>query len=95
MTDAPPRDPASVLRWAFSLSQPGEDGYEPPADPDAGKDPAAIERGRAGGVIGGKARAERLDAEQRSEIAKKAAAARWTNRALRTILPARSLSTYT
>lgn len=30
-----------------------------------------------GGKIGGKARAEKLTAEQRSEIAKKAAKARW------------------
>ena len=33
--------------------------------------------GRAGGLKGGKARAERLTPEERSEIAKKAAQARW------------------
>ncbi len=33
--------------------------------------------GRQGGAKGGKARAERLSAERRSEIAKKAARARW------------------
>jgi len=38
-----------------------------------GKDPAA----KALGAKGGKARAEKLTAEQRSEIAKKAAAKRW------------------
>jgi hypothetical protein len=50
---------------------------EPEPDPDEGKDPAAVARGRAGGEKGGKARAEKLTAEQRSEIARKAAAARW------------------
>jgi hypothetical protein len=33
--------------------------------------------GRKGGLRGGKARAERLSAERRSEIARKAAEARW------------------
>jgi hypothetical protein len=33
--------------------------------------------GRAGGRKGGKARAEKLTAKQRSEIARKAAQARW------------------
>ena len=41
-----------------------------------GKDPAA----KALGAKGGKARAEKLTAEQRSEIARKAAASRWRNR---------------
>jgi hypothetical protein len=36
-----------------------------------------VEAGRAGGVKGGKARAESLSAERRREIAKTAAAARW------------------
>lgn len=33
--------------------------------------------GRLGGLVGGKARAEKLTKEQRKEIAKKAAKARW------------------
>ena len=36
--------------------------------------------GHKGGLKGGKARAEKLTPEQRSEIAKKAAKARWKNR---------------
>src|SRR4051794_14086368 len=51
-------------------------GDEKP-DPYEGKNPAAVELGRLGGQKGGKARAEKLTAEQRSAIAKKAAAARW------------------
>jgi hypothetical protein len=44
---------------------------------DKGKNPAAVELGRMGGKKGGKARAAKLSAEQRSAIAKKAADARW------------------
>ena len=41
------------------------------------KNPAAVVLGRLGGLKGGKARADSLSAKKRSEIAKKAAAARW------------------
>ena len=41
------------------------------------KDPNAVALGHKGGLKGGKARAEKLTAKQRSEIAKKAAKARW------------------
>jgi len=41
------------------------------------KDPAAVALGRKGGLKGGKARAEKLTPEQRSEAARKAARARW------------------
>jgi hypothetical protein len=41
------------------------------------KSSAAVELGRLGGLKGGKARAEKLSAKKRSEIARKAAAARW------------------
>lgn len=37
----------------------------------------AVELGRRGGKKGGKARAKKLTAEERSEIARKAARARW------------------
>lgn len=43
------------------------------------KKKAAIESGRLGGLKGGKARAEKLTPEERSEIAKKAAKKRWGN----------------
>jgi hypothetical protein len=46
-------------------------------DPDAGKDARAVERGRRGGLKGGKARADTLSARKRKQIAKKAAASRW------------------
>lgn len=41
------------------------------------KNPAAVALGRRGGLVGGKARAAALSPAKRSEIAKKAAAARW------------------
>jgi hypothetical protein len=42
-----------------------------------GKDPTAVALGRKGGIKGGKARAAKLSAEQRSKAAQKAAKARW------------------
>jgi hypothetical protein len=45
---------------------------------DQSKDPAAVERGKKGGRKGGKARAARLSPDERREIAKKAAAKRWS-----------------
>ena len=47
-------------------------------DPYKGKNPAAVELGRLGGKKGGKARAAKLTAEERSEAAKRAALARWS-----------------
>lgn len=41
------------------------------------KNPAAVALGRLGGLKGGKARAASLNKKERSEIAKKAAKARW------------------
>jgi hypothetical protein len=42
------------------------------------KNPAAVALGRLGGKKGGKARAEKMTAEERSESARKAALARWS-----------------
>jgi hypothetical protein len=42
------------------------------------KNPAAVELGRLGGLKGGPARAKRLSAKKRREIAQKAAKIRWT-----------------
>ena len=46
----------------------------------SGKNPHAVALGRRGGLKGGKARAERLTAAQRSDIARRAAEARWHKR---------------
>jgi hypothetical protein len=49
------------------------------SDPAADESPA-VQNGRLGGLKGGKARAEKLSAERRREIAQKAAQARWGSR---------------
>jgi N6-adenosine-specific RNA methylase IME4 len=48
-----------------------------PTDEPDGKDPLAAEFGRRGGLKGGRARAEKLSPEERADIARRAAAARW------------------
>lgn len=45
--------------------------------PLSGKNPNAVALGKLGGLKGGKARAKALSKKRRSEIAKKAAKARW------------------
>jgi hypothetical protein len=72
-----PRDPNQRAKATLDLFL-GE--REPDPAPPA-KDPMAVELGRRGGLIGGKARAAKLTAERRSEIARNAAAMRWRDRA--------------
>lgn len=69
------RRPADVNRLAASIV--ADATSDEPEDPYEGKDPAAVELGRRGGLKGGRARAESMTPEQRRDIAKKAAAARW------------------
>ena len=49
----------------------------PLADPNAGKNPAAVALGKLGGAKGGAARAAALSPAKRKAIATKAAKARW------------------
>lgn len=49
----------------------------PPPKEDRPKNPAAVALGKLGGKKGGKARAKKLSAERRQEIARKAARKRW------------------
>ncbi len=76
MPDRSRKRPADLNRLAASIvaDSTDEDKPEPPEDT---RDPAAVSLGRRGGLKGGKARAAKLTAEQRSEIARKAAVARW------------------
>jgi hypothetical protein len=54
---------------------------KPPGErSDEEKHPEAVTRGQKGGEKGGKARATRLTADQRSESAKKASSARWSGK---------------
>ena len=52
-----------------------DESSEPEPKPE--KDPAAVALGRRGGLKGGKARAEKMSAEERRESAQRAARARW------------------
>ena len=52
----------------------------PLKDPDAGKNPAAVALGKLGGAKGGKARAAKLSARRRTQIAKQAARVRLAKR---------------
>jgi hypothetical protein len=53
---------------------------KPLPDPNEGKDPAAIARGRLGGIKGGAARSDALTQIERIKIAKHAARARWRSK---------------
>ncbi len=68
-----PRDPNQLAKSVvdFATRQ-----REPDAEPRV-KNPAAVELGRMGGRIGGKARAAKLTPEERANSARKAALARW------------------
>ena len=59
-----------------------DEATEPAARGDGGdgKDPAAVALGRKGGLKGGKARAAKMNAEERAEAARRAAQARWARR---------------
>lgn len=69
-----PRDVNQRAKMTLDLFT-GE--WEP--EPERVKDPAAVELGRRGGLIGGKARAAKLSPERKSEIARRAAEKRWGN----------------
>jgi hypothetical protein len=66
--------PADVIGNAVHVMRIATGQIEEKQEP---KSTAAVARGRAGGTKGGKARAASLSAEQRAEIAKVAATARW------------------
>lgn len=80
MTRTPkrPRDPNQLAKLIVDLAT-GEATEETRANDD-GKDPAAVSLGRRGGLKGGKARAEKLTPDQRAEIARNAAAKRWSSK---------------
>jgi hypothetical protein len=68
-----PRDPNQLAKLVVDIAT-GE-AEEP--NLDAGKNPAAVALGRKGGLKGGKARAAKMTAEERSDAAKRASRARW------------------
>ena len=78
----PPKDGPDKLRpdvaeTAYRVMQEAT-GQAPKTVPgQGGKNPQAVERGRAGGKKGGKARAAKLTKGQRKRIARSAAKQRW------------------
>lgn len=67
------KKPADLNRLAAAIV--GEATDEAPQTPES----AEALAGRAGGLKGGKVRAAKLSPERRSEIARKAARARWNS----------------
>lgn len=78
-----PRDPNQLAKFIVDTATRGAPPDAPQVEekpapaPAREKDPAAVSIGRRGGLKGGKARAAALTAEERSDIARKAAAKRW------------------
>lgn len=74
-----PKRPRDLNALAANIVLCATEG-EPFFEEDNGKDPHAVALGRKGGLKGGVARANKLTAQERSEIAKKAAKARWKDK---------------
>ena len=68
-----PRDPNQLAKLVADIAT----GEIEDTVADEGKNPAAVELGRKGGLKGGKARAESMAPEQRRDAAQRAARARW------------------
>ena len=68
-----PRDASQRAKLIVDIATGGVEDE----NPDEGKNPHAVALGRLGGQKGGKARAKKLTPEKRTEIARRAARARW------------------
>lgn len=73
-----PRDPNQIA-YQIMLESTGqlEEFHSPEKPVDPAKNPHAVALGRLGGLKGGAARAASLSAKKRSDIAARAATARW------------------
>jgi len=69
-----PRDPAQLAKFIVDVATGDVEDTDPA---DKMKDPAAVERGRSGGLKGGKARAANMTAAERRAAATKAVKSRW------------------
>lgn len=77
MTPKRPRDPNQLAKSIIDIAT-GEAPDNGP-EPQNEKDSAAIERGRKGGLVGGKARAAKMTASERKASALKAVRSRWSS----------------
>jgi hypothetical protein len=70
--------PRDLNQWAKHMVDLATGNAPEPPSPDEPKNPAVVALGRLGGSKGGKARAKKRSARQRSVAARKAAKARWS-----------------
>ncbi len=68
--------PSDVNALAFQIMKEATE-EKPQSPPTPEKNPAAVALGRLGGLKGGPARAKKLSAKKRQEIASRAAKSRW------------------
>ena len=73
MTPKRPRDPNQLAKLIVDIATGDRADTVPPDSP-------AVEFARKGGIKGGVARATKLTADQRRNIARRAAEARWANK---------------
>ena len=78
MTKKRPRDPNQLAKFIVDAATSA--GEDITAAAGKAKSQEAVVLGRLGGQRGGRARADKLSPEQRKEIAKAAAAARWSKK---------------
>jgi hypothetical protein len=71
------KDPVEIAHSIFDDFLSKHDPDSVTEKPPEGKDPKRQASGRKGGLVGGKARAEKLSSRKRKTIAKKAAQTRW------------------
>jgi hypothetical protein len=72
-----PRDFNQAAKLVIDIAT-GQVEDRSPTPEEQGKDPAAVKRGRLGGVKGGHARAERMTPAERKASALKAVKSRWS-----------------
>ncbi len=78
MPDRSRKRPTDLNALAASIVSDAID--EDKTEPEDTRDPAAVALGRKGGLKGGRARADKLTPEQRSDLARAASARRWAHR---------------
>ncbi len=72
--------PRDLSQLGLNIVKEATGEIESTAKQDSAKNPYAVALGRLGGLKGGKARAKKLTKKQRSEIARRAAKARWAKK---------------
>jgi len=72
-----PRDPIQLGKLIGDILTGQVEDMAAPDPRDEGKNPAAVELGRKGGLKGGRARADALTSAERKKIAQEAAKKRW------------------